>query len=94
DLADLKTRLAAVESERDDLLQSLTDDDLESSLNYRTLAGDAYESRLLDLLLHVVNHSTYHRGQLTTMLRQVGAKPPSSDYVFYLREQAGASRGR
>jgi len=34
-----------------------------------------------DLMTHVVNHATYHRGQLTTMLRQVGATPPATDFV-------------
>jgi uncharacterized damage-inducible protein DinB len=35
---------------------------------------------------HVVNHSTYHRGQLAMMLRQLGQAPPSTDFTRYLRE--------
>lgn len=38
------------------------------------------------MLIHVTNHSTHHRGQLTTMLRQAGATPPGTDYVACLRE--------
>jgi uncharacterized damage-inducible protein DinB len=36
-----------------------------------------------DLLRHVVNHSTYHRGQAATLLRQVGAVAPETDFVVY-----------
>jgi uncharacterized damage-inducible protein DinB len=35
----------------------------------------------------VINHATYHRGQLATLLRQLGRTPPSTDYVRYLRER-------
>jgi uncharacterized damage-inducible protein DinB len=41
------------------------------------------------MLLHVVNHATYHRGQITTMLRQLEAAPPKSmDLVVFFRERA------
>jgi uncharacterized damage-inducible protein DinB len=41
---------------------------------------------------HVVNHATYHRGQVTTMLRQLGATPPKPmDLIAYYRERDGAS---
>lgn len=43
--------------------------------------------RLGGLLRHVVNHSTYHRGQVATQMRQLGATPPSTDLVAYLRLQ-------
>jgi uncharacterized damage-inducible protein DinB len=43
------------------------------------------------MLVHVVNHATYHRGQVTTMLRQLGAAPAlSMDMIAYFRERAGA----
>jgi len=35
---------------------------------------------------HVANHATYHRGQIVTMLRQLGRTPPSTDYIRWLRE--------
>jgi uncharacterized damage-inducible protein DinB len=84
-LEDLRARLARVEAERAAFLSGLTDEDLERPLAYRTLDGTAHTTRLLDLLLHVVNHSTYHRGQLTTLLRQAGGAPPATDYVVYTR---------
>ncbi|PLR77057.1 damage-inducible protein DinB [Bacillus sp. V3-13] len=41
----------------------------------------------LELLQHVANHGTYHRGNITAILRQLGYKGPSTDYVWYLFEQ-------
>ncbi|MCH8545596.1 MAG: DinB family protein [Cryomorphaceae bacterium] len=49
------------------------------------LLGDD-EVRIEDILLHVCNHATYHRGQLITLGRQVGlSKPPRTDYIYYIR---------
>ena len=87
ELEDLGARLAAVESERAELLEGLSSADVETSLEYRTIDGESHEDRLLDLLLHVVNHSSYHRGQLTTMLRQLGVEPVATDYVLFLQEE-------
>lgn len=84
-LEDLRTRLSQVESDRTAFLATLTPDDLQRPLAYKLLNGTASSLRLLDLLLHVVNHSSYHRGQLTTLLRQVGATPPATDYVVFKR---------
>ncbi len=59
-------------------------------ISYRGVDGQVFAHTLADLIRHVVNHSTYHRGQLVTMLRQLGHTPPSTDFTRYLRE--GASR--
>jgi uncharacterized damage-inducible protein DinB len=43
------------------------------------------------MLQHVVNHASYHRGQVTTMLRQLGAAPAKSmDMIAFYREQSAA----
>lgn len=88
-LEKLRTQLSEVESEREVFAGSLRDEDLQQVLDYRTLDGTAYRNRLEDLLVHVVNHSTYHRGQLTTMLRQLGVRPVATDFVLFKREAAG-----
>jgi uncharacterized damage-inducible protein DinB len=38
------------------------------------------------IVTHVVNHATLHRGQIVAMLRQLGAKPPATDILWYYRE--------
>ena len=56
---------------------------------YRLLSGAPGRSAFWQMLQHVVNHATYHRGQVTTMLRQLGkAAPKSTDLVAYYREKA------
>ena len=77
----LETHLREIERERAELLATLKDDELGRDFAYRNMAGDPYTNTLSDSMTHVVNHGTYHRGQLTTMLRQVGATPPSTDLV-------------
>ena len=66
----------------------LTDADLERQIAYSSMAGKPSTSLLWHMLQHVVNHATYHRGQITTMLRQLSAAPPkSTDLIAYYREQ-------
>jgi uncharacterized damage-inducible protein DinB len=80
-LETLETKLHEVERERTELVDSLTDDDIQRDFPYRNMAGNPYSAPLGEQMAHVVNHATYHRGQLTTMLRQAGATPPSTDLV-------------
>jgi uncharacterized damage-inducible protein DinB len=56
------------------------------SISYRNMSGTPDERPLDELMRHVINHATYHRGQLATLLRQLGRTPPPTDYVRYLRE--------
>jgi uncharacterized damage-inducible protein DinB len=54
---------------------------------YKTLAGTPQSSLFWQTVQHMVNHATYHRGQLTTMLRQVDANPPKGmDLIAFYRE--------
>jgi uncharacterized damage-inducible protein DinB len=85
-LSDLRARLAAVESERGQYLATLSDDDLGRVVEYKTLAGHGHADPLAALIRHVVNHSTYHRGQVATQLRQLGKTPPNTDLTTYLRQ--------
>jgi uncharacterized damage-inducible protein DinB len=53
---------------------------------YKLLSGAAGSSRFSDMLTHVVNHGSYHRGQVTTLLRQLGAPPPKpTDMIAFYR---------
>ena len=85
-LAELKRRLAAVEAERASFLAGVTDADLERAVTYRGMDGQPFSRALGQLIRHAVNHSTYHRGQLATLLRQLGRTPPNTDFTRYLRE--------
>jgi uncharacterized damage-inducible protein DinB len=54
-------------------------------LIYRTLKGAEYRTPIEDVLMHVVLHSAYHRGQVSAAVREAGGKPANTDYVVYLR---------
>lgn len=56
----------------------------------RDLAGNLCTLRLLECLLHLVNHGTYHRGQITSKLRQLGAQPVSTDMNRFFQDRAAA----
>ena len=71
-----------------DYVDSLTSEDLQRVHNYKTTSGVPQAQPSWQMLQHVANHSTYHRGQVATMLRQLGAKPVSTDLILFYRERA------
>jgi uncharacterized damage-inducible protein DinB len=88
DVARLRTRWTEVQRELVAYVEGLSAADLDRSFDYRDLKGNAYSSVLGHTLQHLANHGTYHRGQVTTMLRQLGAKPVSTDMIGFYRERA------
>ena len=52
-------------------------------LSYKNLKGEPYERPIWQIVLHVANHGTYHRGQAASMMRQLGHHPPSTDLIYY-----------
>jgi uncharacterized damage-inducible protein DinB len=68
-------------------IQALDDHGLERVVSYKLLSGQPGASVLWHMIQHLVNHASYHRGQITTLLRQLGAAPPkSTDLITYYRE--------
>ncbi|HET9372040.1 MAG TPA: DinB family protein [Vicinamibacterales bacterium] len=71
-------------------VQDLGDSGADRVFEYKLLSGKPGKSAFWQMLQHVVNHGTYHRGQITTMLRQLGTEPPkSTDLITFHRERAG-----
>lgn len=83
--AGLKERWSAWRNDLHAFLDPLTEEQLQSKLTYKDIRGNQYSQPLYHQMQHLVNHSTYHRGQITTMLRQLGAKPVSTDLINYYR---------
>lgn len=88
DLASLRTRWVQVQGELVQHVNGLSAADLERRFDYRDTKGNPHYSLLWQMLVHLANHGSYHRGQVTTMLRQLGAKPVSSDMIGFYRERA------
>ncbi len=80
-VAALEARWAEVETGQRQFLDSLTDESLTQPLAYVNTKGQRWQYPLWQTLVHAVNHSTYHRGQVTTMLRQLGAEPVATDFL-------------
>ena len=78
-----------MERDQEAFVSGLAFEDLTRVIAYGDTRGTAWEERLGRMLRHVVNHSSYHRGQVVTMLRQLGAVPPSTDLIRYYREGDG-----
>jgi uncharacterized damage-inducible protein DinB len=63
-----------------------SDQSVQASIPYRDLKGNAWEQPLWQILLHVVNHGTHHRGQVSGFLRAMGHNPPPLDLIAFYRE--------
>lgn len=75
-------------------LHDVTEEDLAQLVAIRTRGGIEAVQPLRDTIMHVVNHSTYHRGQAASQIRQLGGKPPATDYFIYcLARDAGEPEG-
>jgi uncharacterized damage-inducible protein DinB len=61
---------------------------MERVLHYKSMTGEEFSNPLWQILHHYTNHGSYHRGQVVTMLRQLGAKPASTNMIELYREQA------
>lgn len=79
----LQQELEALEEERRQWLAALSDSDLQAVCSYRFVSGASHQTRLEVLLRHLVNHSSYHRGQIATLLRQAGMAPQSTDLLVW-----------
>ncbi len=61
---------------------------IESAFDYENSKGEQFKQPIFQMLLHVFNHGTYHRGQLVTMLRQLGIENiPATDFIVWSREK-------
>lgn len=74
------------------LIGGLRPDDLAREVSYINSAGDAFKSRVDDILLHVMLHGAYHRGQVSLMVRRSGGTPMPTDYIAFVRGAPAATR--
>jgi uncharacterized damage-inducible protein DinB len=90
DLSTLRARWDDDEERLQKFVSSLTQEDLNRVVSYRTMKFGEYRNPLWQSMQHMVNHSTYHRGQVATLLRQLDAKPISTDLMHFYRERSQA----
>jgi uncharacterized damage-inducible protein DinB len=84
DLAGVRAGFEELWTQLEFYLASLTLDQLQAEIAWVSRSGDSYRRPVWEALVHMSHHSGYHRGQLTTMLRQLGHQPPATDLIHYL----------
>ena len=75
---DVRARWAEEEGRIRNFVDHLGPEGVERVIEYTHFDGEPHSSVFWHMLQHVVNHASFHRGQVTTMLRQLGARPPQS----------------
>jgi uncharacterized damage-inducible protein DinB len=87
-LEELSARVERTQAEWSAYLDRLTDEELGRTFTYKSLDAGWFRNRIEDILTQLFGHSLYHRGQIALLLRQAGAEPVSTDFVFWTREPA------
>lgn len=82
--------LKEIHAKQIELLESFESGTENRRISYVNFQGETWEYTLTQMVQHLMFHSTYHRGQLSTMLRQVGKVPPRTDYLVFLDVQSAA----
>ena len=80
----LKIKWEVVEKEQIDFIKGLTDESLMMVLSYVNAIGQEWKYTLGQMMQHVANHSSYHRGQVTTMLRQLKVAAVPLDFLVFI----------
>lgn len=92
-LAALRDAWHPLEGQIRDFVGSLGPAGLARVIDYKLLSGQASMSAYWQMIAHLVNHQSYHRGQIATMLRMLGARPAqSTDMIVFFREQSAAAQ--
>ncbi len=89
DVADLMPLFAENHRQWAVFWHSFDEEQFDRIVAYTNSQGKAYCNTVKDIVTHLVNHSTYHRGQINQLLRQNGFEPVLTDYIAYVRQKTG-----
>ncbi|EQA38785.1 DinB family protein [Leptospira inadai serovar Lyme str. 10] len=65
--------------------EGLSEEIIRQNLGYKSLKGDSFSTPISEVLIHLFNHQTHHRGQVTTLLFQNGIDPGITDFIYFTR---------
>ena len=85
-VGELSTRAEEMQVAWSAYLRKLTDEELAREFEYQSNEGPWYRNTIEDILTQLFGHSWYHRGQIASLLRSVGAEPAETDLIFWTRE--------
>jgi len=89
DVSSIKTRWKSIDADINYFVAALSADEISQVIEFRNTKGILFRHPIWETMQHMVNHSTYHRGQITTLLRQLGGSPQVSDMIYFFRERSG-----
>ena len=69
----------------EDFIGSISEDDLKNKISYTNSKGENYSNTIAEILTHVINHSSYPRGQIASLIRMAGGEPALTDFIVYSR---------
>jgi uncharacterized damage-inducible protein DinB len=77
--------IESVNSQWVEFINSMEENDFNNLVDYRNNKGELWQTSIGDIITHIINHSTYHRAQIASLMRQMDIKPPATDYILYTR---------
>jgi uncharacterized damage-inducible protein DinB len=86
--ASVKSKWKEVETGWQKYIADLKEEELPRTLTFHNIRGELVTQKIWQSLQHLVNHSTYHRGQLTTLVRQSGGTPVATDLIAFYRQKS------
>lgn len=79
----VKAKWSHIEREQTEFVRGVTDESLKRVITYVNARGETWQYSLEHMMQHLVNHSSYHRGQIALMLRQLGTKAFPTDFLVF-----------
>lgn len=86
DVNGLLSEWAAVSRKWEAFVEGLTEDPNEFRVDYFNTRGEKFSNTLAEIVVHLVDHASYHIGQMMNALRGFGVEPVSTNYIHFLRE--------
>ncbi len=84
-IENLKNKNAALTELYIKLITRLKLSELNEKIETKTLDGDIFFMTITDILIHIANHGSHHRGQVSLRLRELGIAPPNYGYIYYAK---------
>ena len=85
-VGEMSTRAEQMQAAWSAYLNRLTDRELARAFEYQSHEGPWYRNTIEEILTQLFGHSWYHRGQIASLLRSIGAEPAETDFIFWTRE--------
>ncbi len=79
----VRAKWSEIQTEQMGFVDQVTDESLKEIIKYVNTKGQTWQYPLGRMMQHLVNHSSYHRGQVANFLRQLGAQPAATDLLVY-----------